>query len=423
MKLTSDLRRALGLGIAVAVLVAACASVAPIASAQNQAPDPKEVFRAEVGKPLQAAEELIKTGKYAEAMVKIREAEQIPDRTPLEAYTIDRMRGIAAAELGDTPTAIKSFEAMIASGRSPQGEQLKLTETIAVMYFKARDYGNAVSWTQRYLKAGGTNPEMRMQLVRSLYLAEQYAAAATELRAMIDADDKAGTTPPLERLELLASCYVKVNDGPGYLYVLDKLLVYYPKKEYWADAIRRVQGKPGFPDYLQLDVLRLHEATGSLTNAAQYTTMAQLALKIGAPGEAKRIIDQGFAAGVLGKGPDADQQRKLRDAASKQVAEDEKIFAQNAKDAAAAKDGNGLMSVGYAMVSAGQFDKGIALMEQGLQKGGISRPEEARLHLAIAYLAAGQKAKAIAAFKAVQGGDPTADLARLWLIHAQRSSG
>jgi Tfp pilus assembly protein PilF len=62
-------------------------------------------------------------------------------------------------------------------------------------------------------------------------------------------------------------------------------------------------------------------------------------------------------------------------------------------------------------------------MEQGLQKGGISRPEEARLHLAIAYLAAGQKAKAIAAFKAVQGGDSTADLARLWLIHAQRSSG
>ena len=89
----------------------------------------------------------------------------------------------------------------------------------------------------------------------------------------------------------------------------------------------------------------------------------------------------------------------LRDAASKQVADDEKVLAQNAKDAAAAKDGNALVNVGYAMVSAGQFDKGIALMEQGIQKGGISRPEEARLHLAIAYLAAGQKAKAIAAFK------------------------
>ena len=65
----------------------------------------------------------------------------------------------------------------------------------------------------------------------------------------------------------------------------------------------------------------------------------------------------------------------------------------------------------------------LALMEQGIQKGGITRLEEARLHLAIAYLAAGQKAKAVAAFKSVQGADATADLARLWLIHAQRSSG
>lgn len=396
-----------------------------IASAQTPAPAPapNDVFREEVSKPLQAADELLKTGKYAEAMVKIREAEQIADRTPLEAYVINRMRGIAAHGMGDTKTATTSFEAVIASGRSPPGEQLKLEEAIAVMYFKAGDYANAASWTQRYLKEGGTNPDMRMQLVRSLYLGDKFAAAATELRAMVDADEKAGVTPALDRLQLLASSYVKVNDGAGYVFVLDKLLVYYPKKEYWADAIRRVEGKPGFPDNLRLDVLRLNEATGSLTSAAQYTAMAEMALRIGSPGEAKRTLDQGFAAGILGTGPDADQQKKLRDSAAKQVADDEKLFAQNAKDAAAAKDGNALLSVGYAMVSAGQFDKGIALMEQGIQKGGISRPEEARLHLAIAYLAAGQKAKAIAAFKTVQGGDATADLARLWLIHAQRSSG
>ena len=72
------------------------------------------------------------------------------------------------------------------------------------------------------------------------------------------------------------------------------------------------------------------------------------------------------------------------------------------------------------MVSAGQTEAGLALMEQGIQKGGISRPDEAKLHLAVAYLASGQKAKAIQAFQAVQG-DGTSDLARLWLIHAQRS--
>jgi hypothetical protein len=423
MNLIPDLRRALGRRIALAALVLATAIAPAIACAQTPTPDPNDVFRADVGKPLQAAEEFIKVGKYPEAMAKIREAEQVPNPTAVESYNINRMRGIAALGLSDTQTAARSFDAVIASGRSPPGEQLKLMETISVLYFRSRDYANAASWTQRYLKAGGTNPDMRMQLVRSLYLGAQYGAAATELRAMVDADEKTGATPTLERLELLADAYVKTNDGAGYSYALDKLLAYYPKKEYWADAIRRVAGKPGFPDSLQLDVLRLQDATTGLTDPAQYVAMAQGALRIGAPAEAKRILDRGYAAGVLGSGPGAAEQQTLLATATKQAAQDEKIFAQNAKDAAAAKDGSGLLSTGYAMVCAGQFDKGLALMEQGIQKGGIGRPDEAKLHLAIAYLAAGQKAKAIMAFKSLQGGDATADLARLWLIHAQRSSG
>ncbi len=46
-------------------------------------------------------------------MAKVHEAEQIAGRTPLEAYLIDRTRGIAASGLGDTQTAIKSFEAVL----------------------------------------------------------------------------------------------------------------------------------------------------------------------------------------------------------------------------------------------------------------------------------------------------------------------
>ena len=102
------------------------------------------------------------------------------------------------------------------------------------------------------------------------------------------------------------------------------------------------------------------------------------------------------------------------------MAEDQRQLPQSVRAAVAAPDGTALVNVGFVYVSDGQFDQGIALMEQGMQKGGLSRPDEAKLHLAIAYLAAGQKAKAIAAFRDVGGTDGTADLARLWSIHAQR---
>ncbi len=153
------------------------AALVALVAAGNGAPSPAlaqtagsaDVLRPEVAAPLQAAEELIKAGKYDEALLKIREAEQIADRTAFEGYVINRMRGVAASGKGDMLTATGSFEAVIASGRSPAGEQLTLAEALTLLYFKAGDYAKAAAWARRYLKDDGTNPEMRMQLVRSLY--------------------------------------------------------------------------------------------------------------------------------------------------------------------------------------------------------------------------------------------------------------
>ncbi len=54
-------------------------------------------------------------------------------------------------------------------------------------------------------------------------------------------------------------------------------------------------------------------------------------------------------------------------------------------------------------------------MQQGIAKGKLKRKDEANLHLGVAYLRAGQKAKAREAFKAVGGTDGAADLARMWM--------
>jgi len=68
----------------------------------------------------------------------------------------------------------------------------------------------------------------------------------------------------------------------------------------------------------------------------------------------------------------------------------------------------------------GKTDRGLALMEQGLKQGALKHPEEAKLHLALAYARAGQKAKAVQLLQNVRGNDGTADLARLWLLQTNR---
>jgi tetratricopeptide (TPR) repeat protein len=330
----------------------------------------------------------------------------------------------SALSAGDAAAALKSMESLAASEGVTPAERNRMIETIVATHFKNQNFTRAAEWGQRYVKAGGTDAQTRAMAARSLYQIEEFAGAANVLRADIESDEKAGRAPSQDRIQMLASCYVKLGDNAGYVYALEKMLAYYPRKEYWADAIRRVETTPGFAaDRLTLDLARLMQATGNLTTAPQYTVMIQRALEAGLPAEAKRVADQGFAAGVLGTGADAAQHRKLQETAAKQAADDERTLAQSVKDAGAAKDGNPSVNVGFALVSAGQYERGIALMEQGLQKGGVRRPDDAKLHLGIAYLRAGQNVKANATFRTVEGTDGTAALARLWAIHAQRPAG
>lgn len=381
----------------------------------------QEALRPEVGKPLQAAQELMKAQKYKEALAKIREADAVSGKTAYENYILDRMRGSAASGAGETELAAKSFEGVINSGKLPEAEQVKIIEAVAGTYYRAKDYGKAIGWAQRYFKAGGSSAAMRTLMMQAQYLNGDYAEAAKAINDAVAADERAGRTPGEDQLQLLANCYLKLNDKTGYANALEKLVVHHPKKEYWADLLARIQRKPGFSDRLSLDVYRLMFATGNLREGSDFMEMAQLALQAGLPAEAKKVVTEGYTKGVLGTGAEADRHKRLRDLANKQTDDDRKALAEDEKAAAAAKDGEAQVKVGYAFVTNGELDKGIAMIEQGIAKGGLKRAEDAKLHLGMAYLQAGNRAKAVQVLRSVAGTDGAADLARLWMAQGGRS--
>ncbi|HSW09210.1 MAG TPA: hypothetical protein VLK61_31890, partial [Aquabacterium sp.] len=219
-----------------------------------------------------------------------------------------------------------------------------------------------------------------------------------------------------------ADAQSRTGNSAGQTATLDKLLAYYPKKEYWSIFLGRLPRKSGFSDRFSLDVMRLKLATGNLTKTDEFMEMAQLSLQAGYPAEGKAIIDKGFASGALGTGAEAERHKRLRDLANKQETEGKASIEQRAKEAATAKDGNDLVHIGYVYATMGQADKGIPLIEQGIAKGGLKRPEDAKLRLGLAHLQGGKnKAKAVQTFRSVQGADGGADLGRLWALYAQTS--
>ncbi|HEY2627544.1 MAG TPA: hypothetical protein VGI57_00380, partial [Usitatibacter sp.] len=183
--------------------------------------------------------------------------------------------------------------------------------------------------------------------------------------------------------------------------------------------LARVQKKPGFSDRLGIHVYRLRMATGNLSGADDYLEMAQLALQAGVPSEAKMIVDKGYDVKALGTGDQAARHQRLRDLVLKDLATSQASRAKDEAEALASKDGNDLVKVGLNYVYEGKADKGLPLIDQGIKRGGLKRPDDAKLLYGEALLAAGQKAKAVSVFKDVKGADGTADLARLWVLQVR----
>ena len=394
------------------LLVAAAAALAfGVAHGQGMRP--------EVGKPLQAAQEMIKAGKYREALAKVHEVDGVAGKSSAENLLIERMRLAAASGAGDADTAAKAFEMV---GPSVGGaDKLRMIESIAGTYYRAKDYSKAQQWYQRYFREGGTSSANRTLMIQTQYLSGDLSGVSKELMADIQASERSGATPAEDRINMLMNAAIKQKDVGSEAFALERLVMYYPKKEYWVTLLSRLQRKPGFSDRLALDTYRLSLTTGSMTAGADFSEMAQLALQAGSGAEARQVVDKGFAAGALGTGAEADRSKRLRDLINKRVDEAKKSAADDEKTALAAKDGNDLVTIGFNQVFEGQKAKGVQLMQQGIAKGGLKRAEDAKLHLAIAQLMAGDNAKAQATLKTVSGSDGTSDLARLWSLYARRA--
>src|SRR6188768_3553288 len=115
---------------------AVCAAVVFLGLAFGaEAQQKGEGVRPEVGKPLQAAQALVKQRKGREAMAEIAKAEAVPNRTAYENQVIAQMKAAAASSAGDNDLTIRNNEALLSSGKVSGRDALPLIQGVAVAYY------------------------------------------------------------------------------------------------------------------------------------------------------------------------------------------------------------------------------------------------------------------------------------------------
>jgi tetratricopeptide (TPR) repeat protein len=376
----------------------------------------KQSLRAEVGAPLQEAQKALQAKDYKGALAKINAAEAVGKLTSYESYIINSLKASAALGGGDYKTALTAFEQVLESPELPPAEKLQKYDAYVKIAYASKDYGKTAEAIEKYKAAGGSNADTLGLYAQSLYLGGKYKEAGAELTSQIKSLEAAGKRPSDTQLQLLASCALKQNDMAAYTAALEKIVTYTPKPDYWLDLTLRTSNKPGFSPNLTLDVYRLRKRTETLQKTGDYMEAAQLALQAGFPGEAQAFVEEGYAKKLLGEGEDAARHQRLKDLVTKKLADDKATLAEGEKAAAAQATGDALVATGFNLVAYGDFDKGIALMEQGIAKGGLKSVDQAKLHLGYAQLLAGKKTEAKKTLADVKAADGSADLARLYTL-------
>jgi outer membrane protein assembly factor BamD (BamD/ComL family) len=412
MRQSSSLLTVLGLGIA----AAGFASVVAVSTAA--AADQKPTVSKALAKPLKAAQEALQAKKYADAIAKLRDVQNMPGRTAFDDYTINEMLGYADVRTGNYAEAARVYEATLDSGYVAAGDVASRVRALAQLNYQTKNYDKAIEFGNRSIKGGYADDEMYTLVGQAYYVKGDLNGTLRFMNKYVDDLEKAGRTPKEQSLQIIMSACAKKNDDACTTRSLESLVARYPKPEYWQNLLYSLISAPNNSDNLQLNIFRLAAEVDILKRPDDYTEMAQLAMEAGLPGEAQAILEKGFARNLFSEGRTKDKNARLLESARKLSVADKASLPSLESQA---KSGDQNVKLGMAYLSYEQFDKAAAAIQRGIAKGGVKNPEEASIALGIAQLHLKNKEEALKAFRAAKGDSKLSRVASLWALHAQQS--
>jgi hypothetical protein len=377
-------------------------------------------------KAFKAAQALVDKQDFAGALNALAPVEAMADRLPADTYFLNRFKGVIYIREGvqDYRKAADAYEANLLSGLLPAAEIPSTLQLVAQlnMATKPAAFAKSVEYATRFLDTVDAGDlKMLSVATESSYFLNDFAKATVFGERGVKAAAAAGKVPAENTLLILQRSYAKSNDVVNTNRASAELVRHYPKPEYWQPLANNLLREAGTDKRRVLNVFRLMDGLGLMESPADYLEMADTALDYGFPGEARRVLEAGFASKVLPGNAKARSEAMRLDAKSR-AATDLADLPRQDKDARARKQGEADITLGEAYLSHGQGEKALEALQRGLAKGGVKSLDDAHLALGRALLGLGRKDEARAAFAQVTGKDVSA-IAELWGLSVRPDAG
>ena len=407
-----------GLVIAASIGILSVGLCAP-AAAQSAACTGNGRISKTIAKQMIAAQDAMKAKKWQDSLNKLKDAEAQPGaKSQFDQFHISEIRGYIYTNLKQEADAARELEAGLNSPCMPEAKKTERLKTLVNAYTRLRNYPKAIEFGNRAMKVSG-DPELKVLVAQAYYQSGNNKEA---VRLMNDSLDNG--KPKENDLLLIRAACDKAGDNNCVTRVFEKLVVNYPKTEYWSnlmDSLRKGENN----DVQQLSVFRLANQVNVMKRPDEFKEMAQLAIDENLSCEAQTILEQGFAKKVFTDKRDVDVNNRLLTTAKAKCTGEKSAVAANDAKAKAAATGDADVQVGAQYLAFGEPAKAVEALQRGIQKGGIAKgtpneaqkADEASILLGIAQLKSNNKAEAAKAFRTVKRDPTMTRIAKLWLLN------
>lgn len=309
--------------------------------------------------------------------------------------------------------ALKQYNNVVSQPDIPLAMEINTRFTIAQLYFVQEQWQKGINALLKWFNmTESPNANAYVLLSQGYYQLKDYNKSLTNVEKAISMYEAKGKVPKEQWYNLARFLYFEKNNVSKTVEVLEVLLKHYPKKNYWVQ-LSHMYGEQK-KETQQLAAMETAYVQDMLDKGSEQVTMAYLYLNAEVPYKAARVMD----GGLKNKSIDSTSKNwEIAGAAWRQAQEVDKSIPAMEQAASKAETGELYARLGNVYLDGDQFKKAISSLNKGLKRGGVKRPDQARLALGMAYFNDGQYKGARNAFQAAGRDERSSKIAKQWIAY------
>ena len=293
----------------------------------------------------------------------------------------------------------------------PLALEINTLYTVAQLYFLQENWRKGIDTLNTWMSVTDTpSTNAYVLLANGYFQLKDYDKSLSNIQIAIDREEAAGKLPKEQWYNLARFIHFDRDNFREALDILEILIMYYPKKQYWVQA-SHLYGEEK-DEARQLAILEATYEQNLLDRSQDIVLLSQLYLQAEVPFPAARAMEKGLADDIVEK---ESKNYELAGVAWRQAQEVTKSLPMLEAAASKSEKGELYARLGNVYLDVDKNKEAVEALKRGLDRGGVKRADQTRLALGMAYFNLGDFNSARRAFREARKDKRARTYADQWL--------